>query len=99
MCRGPKQIFALSDHLNIPRGFFIMFTSQQGFKSYTSYEGSIFIENFTLLLKKKGTIWTIQKIFAETTRIVSETNQAGVLQTPQQYDNCENDILMADKSE
>jgi hypothetical protein len=99
MCRGPKQLIALSDPLNIPRGFFIMFTSQPGFKSYTTKEGSLFIEVLTGLIKKRATVWPLQKILAQTTRTVSGTNQGdvNVKQIPQLHANCSKTVWLANE--
>jgi hypothetical protein len=93
MCRGKQELLALSNGPKIPRGFFVMFTSQPGFKSYTRHEGSLFIDEFTGLVDKRATIWPLQKIFAETKRRVSRKNQ----QQPQCYNNCKKDVWLVDE--
>ncbi len=91
MCRGP--LFALSDHLNIPRGFSVMFTSQPGFQSYTSKDGSLFIKELTRLIENRATVWPLQKILAQTIRIVAGTK----IQIPQLYTNCSKTVWLANE--
>ncbi len=93
---------ALSDGLSIPKGFFVMFTSQPGFKSYTCDAGSLFVAVFTNLLKKRSTIWPLEKIFTETTKTVYHTiqgkpDECRVKQKPHHYKNCSEEIWLADE--
>jgi hypothetical protein len=103
MCRGKQDLLALSDDgLDIPKGFFVMFTSQPGFKSYTRKEGSLFVDVFTGLLKKRGTIWPLEKIFTETAKTVCGTVQGNpdeckVKQKPHHYKNGSEEIWLADE--
>jgi hypothetical protein len=99
MCRGKQELLALSNGPKIPRGFFVMFTSQPGFKSYTRRGGSLFIDKFTEFVKTRATIWHLEKIFEKTAQTVSEKNQGGVKQQPQSYNNCKKDIWLVDEGE
>jgi hypothetical protein len=97
MCRGERQLLALLDQGNIPEGFLVMFTSQPGFQSYTTKEGSLFIAVFTDLLKKRSSLWPLEKIFTETTKTVYGTIQDKVKQKPQHYKNGSEEIWLADE--
>jgi hypothetical protein len=103
MCRGQQDLFALSDGLNVPKGFFVMFTADPGYKSYTGIKGALFTATFTDVLKKRSTIWPLEKIFTETAKTVYHTKQGNPAkgsqkqQKPHHYKNCSEEIWLADE--
>ncbi len=98
MCRGKKMLsLSNDDDLNIPEGFFVIFTSQPGFQSYTSKGGSIFMDEFTRYVETKGTIWHLERIIEETAKSVSRKGYGNYRQEPGRYENCSDDIWLSDE--